>query len=89
MRMIVDSGYLRFSIGSKPRGRPGILHIPKVVSFLEVKGSICEQKILHIKLIWDQTQTPLKESSVFTQNVFVVLTYFHAVMNSHYNRPAL
>jgi hypothetical protein len=39
MRMMVDRGYLRFSIGSKPRGRPGILHILKVISFVEVKGS--------------------------------------------------
>jgi hypothetical protein len=61
-RMMVDRGYLWFSIGSKPRGRPGILHIPKVIYFVEVKGSICEQKNLHINLTKDQTQKPLKGS---------------------------
>jgi hypothetical protein len=59
-------GDLQFNVVSVPWEEAGsnILHIPRLLSLVEINISACEQKTLHTDPSMEQSQNPLTESPI-------------------------
>lgn len=55
------TGDLQLNMDSEPKGRSHTVHIPEVLSVVELKVSMCGQTNLHTDISGHQTQNPLKE----------------------------
>jgi hypothetical protein len=85
---MVGRGDLSFDVGSRQWWGPGMLYFCKVLSFAEVKASVCEQQNLYTGIILCILPfTSLRSSTVcyeFCYNVMVIVlnSVFHVVNRS-------